>query len=285
MAIPNPQSARKIAPMRGVDGFLGSMIKNKKNSPATLNKWTVSFASPPILQPRNVGGDSTSDKMVLEKGDPARLLDYYAMNVGLPSRQITAAQFQPPGASVRYATNQAFSEMSIEFMIPKSQYTRSIFETWVNRISRDSNQYVDFYDRYCSPKVRVYKWETTSRPTSKIQELLDPTSKSFGQITGCWEMQNVFPYNIGSIHLNNQQNTLMSLSVGFYYERYRFFTADEFSDYGKLYPMTLPAGTGLGSLSDEEKAQIVDSYTQSGVTYARDTGAPIAFAKSYEGPT
>ena len=68
MAIPNPQSARKIAPMRGVDGFLGSMIKNKKNSPATLNKWTVSFASPPILQPRNVGGDSTSDKNGIGKG-------------------------------------------------------------------------------------------------------------------------------------------------------------------------------------------------------------------------
>mgnify|MGYP003302766412 FL=1 len=49
--------------------------------------------------------------------------------------------------------------------------------------------------------------------------------------------------------------------------------------------MTLPAGTGLGSLSDEEKAQIVDSYTQSGVTYARETGSPIAFASSYEGPT
>ena len=174
MAIPNPQSARKIAPMRGVDGFLGSMLKNKRNAPATLNKWTISFATPPILQPRNVGGDSTSDKMVLEKGDPARMLDYYAMNVGLPSRQITAAQFQPPGASVRYATNQAFSEMSIEFMIPRSQYTRSIFETWVNRISRDSNQYVDFYDRYCSPKVRIYKWETTSQNLSLIH-ISEPT--------------------------------------------------------------------------------------------------------------
>ena len=283
MAIPNKQSARKIAPMRGVDGFLGSMLKNKKNSPATLNKWTVSFASPPILQPRNVGGDSTSDKMVLEKGDPARLLDYYAMNVGLPSRQITAAQFQPPGASVRYATNQAFSEMSIEFMIPRSQYTRSIFETWVNRISRDSNQYVDFYDRYCSPKVRIYKWETTSQNINQFD--VQYRSNSLGELTGCWEMQNVFPYNIGSIQLNNEQNTLMSLSVGFYYERYRFFTADEYSDYGKLYPLTLPAGLGLGSLSDEEKTQIVDSYTVSGVTYATETGQPIAFSSSYEGPT
>tara|TARA_B100000886_G_scaffold184069_1_gene126288 strand:+ start:2338 stop:3189 length:852 start_codon:yes stop_codon:yes gene_type:complete len=283
MAIPNKQSARKIAPMRGVDGFLGSMLKNKRNAPATLNKWTISFATPPILQPRNVGGDSTSDKMVLEKGDPARMLDYYAMNVGLPSRQITAAQFQPPGASVRYATNQAFSEMSIEFMIPRSQYTRSIFETWVNRISRDSNQYVDFYDRYCSPKVRIYKWETTSQNINQFD--VQYRSNSLGELTGCWEMQNVFPYNIGSIQLNNEQNTLMSLSVGFYYERYRFFTADEYSDYGKLYPLTLPAGLGLGSLSDEEKTQIVDSYTVSGVTYATETGQPIAFAESYGGPT
>tara|TARA_R100001510_G_C7651590_1_gene209298 strand:+ start:2135 stop:2953 length:819 start_codon:yes stop_codon:yes gene_type:complete len=272
MAIPNKQSARKVAPMHGVDGFLSSMLKNKKNAPATINKWSVSFASPQILQPRGVGGDSTSDKLVLEKGDPARLLDYYAQSVGLPSRQITAAQFQPPGASVRYATNQSFSEMSIEFIMPRSQYTRSIFETWVNRISRDSNQYVDFYERYCSPRVRVYKWETTASNVNVFDTQF--RTDSLGEITACWEMQNVYPYNIGTIQLNNEQNALMTLSVSFYYERYRFFTKDEFSDFGKLYPMTIPAGQGLGSLSDEERAQIVESSTQSGVNTTTETSQP-----------
>ena len=37
MAIPNKQSARKIAPMHGVDGFLSTMVKSRQNTPATLN--------------------------------------------------------------------------------------------------------------------------------------------------------------------------------------------------------------------------------------------------------
>ena len=128
MAIPNPQNARKIAPAHGVGGFLSTMIKNKRNAPATLNKFSVSFATPPILLPRSVGGNSSTGITSLERGNAADLLDYYANSVSLPSRQVTTAQFQPPGASVKYATNQSFSEMNIEFTIPRSQYTRSIFE-------------------------------------------------------------------------------------------------------------------------------------------------------------
>ena len=190
MAIPNKQSARKIAPMHGVDGFLSTMIKSRQNTPATLNKFSVSFATPPILRQGDVGGNSSSSVTTLETGTAAHLLDYYANSVSLPSRQVTTSQFQPPGASVKYATNQSFSEMNIEFTIPRTQYTRAIFETWVNRITQDSSQYVDFYDRYCSPRVRVYKWETS---TSNV--LTDP-SQNVGELTGCWEMRNVYPYNI-----------------------------------------------------------------------------------------
>ena len=211
MAIPNKQSARKIAPMHGVDGFLSTMIKSRQNAPATLNKFSVSFATPPILQQGSVGGNSSSSVTILETGTAAHLLDYYANSVSLPSRQVTTSQFQPPGASVKYATNQAFSEMSIEFTIPRSQYTRAIFETWLSRITRDSNQYVDFYERYTAPRVRIYKWETNSYTSN-----LDIRFNNLGELTGCWEMQNVFPYNIGSIELNNEQNTKMTLSIGFF---------------------------------------------------------------------
>ena len=121
MAIPSPQNARKVAPMHGVGGFLSNMLKNSKNTPATLNKWSVSFSTPSILQSASLGGGSGGETLTLEKGTAADLLDYYANTVNLPSRQLTTAQFQPPGASVKYATNQAFSEMSIEFTIPRSQ--------------------------------------------------------------------------------------------------------------------------------------------------------------------
>ena len=238
MAIPNPDQARQITKTGGgVGSFLSTMIKDETKRPATLNKWTISFASPPILLGQQVGGQSTTDKTTLESRGVADLLDYFAKSVSLPSRQITTGQFQPPGASVRYATNQSFSQMQVEFIIPSSQQTRAIFETWVNRISRDSNQMVDFYQQYVSPVVRVYKWESQS---------------NINVLTGCWEMFNVFPYNIGSIQLNNEQNGIMTLSMGFYYERYRFHAAEAFSDPGLRKQITVPDTSG-GTTDDRSE--------------------------------
>ena len=276
MAIPSPQNARKVAPMHGVGGFLSNMLKNSKNTPATLNKWSVSFSTPSILQSASLGGGSGGETLTLEKGTAADLLDYYANTVNLPSRQLTTAQFQPPGASVKYATNQAFSEMSIEFTIPRSQYTRAIFETWLSRITRDSNQYVDFYERYTAPRVRIYKWETNSYTSN-----LDVRFNNLGELTGCWEMQNVFPYNIGSIELNNEQNTKMTLSIGFFYERYRFYSPDEITDPGNNFFMTVPAPFG-GVLGDfQEVSQILNTFTRSGQTFLAGQVRPFDLAGSF----
>ena len=276
MAIPSPRNARKVAPMHGVGGFLSNMLKNSKNTPATLNKWSVSFSTPSILQSASLGGGSGGETLTLEKGTAADLLDYYANTVNLPSRQLTTAQFQPPGASVKYATNQAFSEMSIEFTIPRSQYTRAIFETWLSRITRDSNQYVDFYERYTAPRVRIYKWETNS-----YTDRLDVRFNNLGELTGCWEMQNVFPYNIGSIELNNEQNTKMTLSIGFFYERYRFYAPDEITDPGNNFFMTVPAPFG-GVLGDfQEGSQILNTFTRSGQTFLAGQVRPFDLAGSF----
>ena len=65
MAIPSPQNARKVAPMHGVGGFLSNMLKNSKNTPATLNKWSVSFSTPSILQSASLGGGSGGETLTL----------------------------------------------------------------------------------------------------------------------------------------------------------------------------------------------------------------------------
>ena len=278
MAIPNKESARPIAPVGGgVGAFMATMIKDETMRPSTLNKYSVNFASPPILLSKAVGGKSEGDALQLETKNPANLLDYYAKSVSLPSRQITTGQFQPPGASVRYATNQAFSQMQMEFIVPASQYTRAIFETWVNRISRDSNQMVDFYTQYVSPRVRVYKWESQAGKNV---------------LTGCWEMSNVFPYNIGSIQLSNEQNQLMTLTMGFYYERYRFFNGSQFSDPGTGREITIPGNVGdtvddateRNATLNTQNTYTGKTYTVAGVTYRSDTGQPIAYDGSYTGP-
>ena len=60
------------------------------------------------------------------------------------------------------------------------------------------------------------------------------------KVTACWELQNCFPYNIGTVQLNNSAATLMNLTVGFYYERYRFYPEEAFDDYGIRNKITIP---------------------------------------------
>ena len=67
------------------------------------------------------------------------------------------------------------------------------------------------------------------------------------QLTAAWELQNLYPYNIGSVQLNNQNAQTMTMSVGFYYERYRFFTADKF-DTDTIQYMTV--GSNLDNNTD-----------------------------------
>jgi len=50
-----------------------------------------------------------------------------------------------------------------------------------------------------------------------------------------YDMENVFPYNIGSMNLNNQQAQTITLDVGFYYERYRFYGRQILDDDGRAF--------------------------------------------------
>ena len=99
----------------------------------------------------------------------------------------------------------------------------------------DSEQYTYYYyNEYVCPKMMIYKWERGGgdpvvtdpkmikalRRSGQINNLL--LARKY-QLTAAWEVQNAFPYNIGSIQLNNQQTKIMTMTIGFYYERYRFY--------------------------------------------------------------
>ena len=82
-----------------------------------------------------------------------------AQSVSLPSKQVTTAAVVNQGSAIKYPTGVAFSQINITFQMPRSQRTRSIFERWIQLISSDADQYVDFYEDYCCPQVRIYKLE------------------------------------------------------------------------------------------------------------------------------
>lgn len=233
MTIPNKESAQ----YNSLQDFIG-FFKDKNNSPSFTNLFSVHFSTPTMLAN---GAFSRGSKYNPQRGDLKNLLNYYAESVNLPSKQVTTGNYNQLGSAIRYATGSTFSQISITFRIPRSGETRAFFERWIALMANDASQYTQYYDSYVCPHLRIYKWERGGGDNaignremlrairdSKITRQTALTPK-LDQLTGAYELRNVFPYNIGSVQLDNSQNKLMSLSVQFYYERYRFYQTSEFS--------------------------------------------------------
>ena len=246
--IKNPQGARYPS----FQEFL-SRTKGKDNAPSYTNLFSVRFVSPKMLQSGPVFGafrsivqtgpiqqnpPANSFDVNQSNNDLSMLLDYYADSVNLPSKQVTTSQTPYVGSPFKYATNTAYSQISINFRMPRSQYSRNYFERWTTMMASDSEQYTRYYEDYVCPRMMIYKWERGGGGLAVTNPDLIRSIRENGaadmllarkyQLTAAWELQNLYPYNIGSVQLNNSQAQTMTLSIGFYYERYRFYTANQF---------------------------------------------------------
>lgn len=238
MSIPNSEGAQ----YNSLQNFI-AFSKQKNNAPSFTNLFSVHFSAPPMMR------SLTGTKYNPQVGDLRNLLNYYADSVNLPSKQVTTGNYNQLGSAIRYATGSTFSQVSITFRVSRSAETRAFFEKWVALMSNDASQYTDYYENYVCPTLRIYKWERGGGELAISQrnmlrairesELTRYTAMTpkLDQLTGVYEMRNVFPYNIGSVQLDNSQNKLMTLSVQFYYERYRFYQSAEFSS-ARLSPIS-----------------------------------------------
>ena len=257
MAIPNPQGARYPS----FQEFI-SRTKGRDNSPSFTNLYSVRFMSPSMMRtytPANFLGPVQTEKFDIgSTNDLDWLLDYYADTVNLPSKQVTTSQTPYVGSPFKYATNTTYSQISIQFRMPRSQYSRNFFERWTTLMASDSEQYTRYYNDYVCPKMMIYKWERGGGGLAVTDPELIASIRESGsadmllarkyQLTAAWELRNLYPYNIGSIQLNNSNAQTMTLSVGFYYERYRFYTADRF-DHDTINFLTV--GSGLDNNTDQ----------------------------------
>jgi len=238
MSIPNSEGAQ----YNSLQDFI-AFSKQKNNAPSFTNLFSVHFSAPPMMGPLR------GTKYNPQTGDLRNLLNYYADSVNLPSKQVTTGNYNQLGSAIRYATGSTFSQISINFRVSRSAETRAFFEKWVALMSNDSSQYTDYYEQYVCPTLRIYKWERGGGELAISQRNMlraireseltrySAMTPKLDQLTGVYEMRNVFPYNIGSVQLDNSQNKLMTLSIQFYYERYRFYQSAEFSS-ARLSPIS-----------------------------------------------
>ena len=282
MAIPNPTFARYPS----FQEFI-SKTKGKNNAPSFTNLFSVRFVSPPMMQysvpvttmgPLQENPPGSRFDVNQSGNDLSWLLDFYADTVNLPSKQITTSQTPYVGSPFKYATNTAYSQISIQFRMPRSQYSRNFFERWTTLMASDSEQYTRYYDEYVSPKMMIYKWERGGGGLAVSDPELIAAIRESGnadvllarkyQLTAAWELRNLYPYNIGSVQLNNSNAQTMTMSVGFYYERYRFYTADQF-DTDTIQYITLPANSdNVTTNSTSNNQSVLTSIVNAALTVA-----------------
>jgi hypothetical protein len=234
--------------LSGPNSFQAFRSLVSRQAPATTNLYWVRFRKPPNIFyaggiSRYSDGISASNNGITEGpgSDQSRLLTYYATDVTVPSRQITTGDAKTVGSMYRYATGTSYSEISIQFILPRTMFTRMYFERWMNWTSNDSTQKVSWYDDYVCSHLDIFKYERggmTPSPsdwnsyasvvaprgeTKPSYENYKASSIKFNRCSGVWVLKNAYPFNISNINLNAGPGNLLSMEVSFYYERYRFY--------------------------------------------------------------
>ncbi len=240
-----------------------SFFRKQANAPALTNLYSIHFTTPARFNQLPNWGFGNQQRYT------NLLLDYYCDTVNLPSKQVSTGQIVTQGASYKYPTGSAFSQINMTFKMPQNQYTRMLFERWIALMRNDADQYTDYYDDIVAPYVRIIKWErgggnsvhqyndNGALSQQDNNAVVTPDSYRKHRVTACWELREVFPYNIGSVQLNNMESRVMTVTVGFYYSRYRFYGKNELDiqdgNVGTLVPTNPDRRTRLNLLEPDSR--------------------------------
>ena len=170
--------------------------------------------------------------------DTERFLNIYASAINMPSKQLMTGQVVDFGTPRKFATGVGFGSCNMTFQMPRNQFIRAFFEQWMNAIVADSNNMVEDYNNYVCKRIRIYKLERgqafqDNKPayqnpaySSGTNTGMNNKKKDFrlNSVVGCVELRNVFPQNIGTTQLSQRDARLNTMTVGFNYERYRFYS-------------------------------------------------------------
>ena len=120
-------------------------------------------------------------------------MNYFASAVTVPGRRVTTSEVRDIGVSRKYATNTAFGDLQVEFLVTKDQYHRDFFETWMQSTASDAENRVGLYEEYTS-NISVIKWENASNVVYS-----DPSNGGTARLnrsSAVWQMYGAFPYDM-----------------------------------------------------------------------------------------
>jgi len=187
----------------------------KTPSKSNLFEVRVQIPSSVILKESTFG----TERSTLEHVDA---MNYFASSVTVPGRRVTTSEVRDIGVSRKYATNTAFGDLQVEFLVTKDQYHRDFFETWMQSTASDSENRVGLYEEYTS-NISVIKWENASNVVYREPTpLLGSGTARLNRSSAVWQMYGAFPYDMSEQSFDNGPTGLVKLNVNFFFERYRF---------------------------------------------------------------
>ena len=187
----------------------------KTPSKSNLFEVRVQIPSSVILKESTFGTERSN----LEHVDA---MNYFASSVTVPGRRVTTSEVRDIGVSRKYATNTAFGDLQVEFLVTKDQYHRDFFETWMQSTASDSENRVGLYEEYTS-NISVIKWENASNVVYRDPTpLLGGGTQRLNRSSAVWQMYGAFPYDMSEQSFDNGPTGLVKLNVNFFFERYRF---------------------------------------------------------------
>ena len=150
-------------------------------------------------------------------------INYLASSVTVPGRRVTTSEVRDIGVSRKFATNTAFGDLQVEFLVTKDQYHRDFFEQWMMNTASDQENRAGFYEEYTTT-IQVLKWENASNVMLKAPSALgdDIGRTRLNRSSAVWQMYGAFPYDMSEQSFNNGPTDLVKLNVNFFFERYRF---------------------------------------------------------------
>ena len=246
----------------GANSFQGFKAFVGRKPPSYSNLYWVRFRTVPNILKSSpyfndffTGNNSDTSGNILggPGSDKSRMLTYYANDVTIPSRQLTTGDAKTVGSLYRYPTGTTFSEISINFTVPRSLETRMFFERWMNYITEDSGNRVSWYKDSVCDFMDIIKYERGGViPTTNTISVVSPTADArnkntvkWNQVTGAWVLTNIFPFNISNVQLTNGAAGTLSMEVSFYYERYRFYQPNNTGVSEVLDPSVIAAAAPL----------------------------------------
>lgn len=201
------------------------LVTSGKYEPSRSNLFSVMLAVPPCIYFNDnkwLGNAERKSKAIKSHYEA---INYLANSVTVPGRRITTSTVRDIGAPRKFATDTAFGDTQIEFIVTKDMYHRAFFENWMQFTATDAENRAGFYDEYTTDLI-ITKWETGTNIVYR-HPARGKRPESFSRLnrsSAVWYMYGAFPYDMSELTFNNGPTELVKLNISFHFERYRFDT-------------------------------------------------------------